>query len=153
MQFQAADIEKITGVKRNRLQQWLEHGFIAPSIQTASGHGTRNIWSRGDLYAIAVFKKVTESGLSRKIVCDFLFSGVLGCLYGDEVKHIGCMLFMRENDRMEGVAFTNAGADSITIDITEIQEELDMWSFDDVYIINFAKIKEYIDEKIINMKR
>ena len=77
MKFLAKDVEKITGVRRNRLEQWLSRGFISPSIQEAEGPGTRNVWSRNDLYTIAIFKKVTESGLSREIVSDLLSKGVL----------------------------------------------------------------------------
>lgn len=77
-EFLAADVEKITGVNRNRLEQWLSRGFIAPSIQAASGSGTRNRWSRADLYTIAIFKRLVESGLSRETVGKLLSAGALG---------------------------------------------------------------------------
>ena len=163
MEFLAADIEKITGVKRNRLQQWLERGYITPSIQVASGQGTRNIWSRNDLYTIALFKKIIESGLSRKVVSDFLSAGTIG---GDDVKGIYCLVYMRGGGKVkaESVSFfteflldgtptlhldpfgveTNVG----TINLLQIQKDLGMEAFDDVYIVNFFKVKAEVDEKI-----
>lgn len=60
-----ADVERITGIKRVRLNVWLEKGWIVPSVQKAQGSGTRNIFSRSDLYLIALFKNFVESGISR----------------------------------------------------------------------------------------
>lgn len=157
MEFLAADIEKITGVKRNRLQQWLEREYITPSIQVASGHGTRNIWSRNDLYTIALFKKITESGLSRKVVSDFLSAGTIG---GDNVNLIYCLLYMREGEKVKATAIPWLEDPSITVDtlgeitnvgtinLLQTQKNLDMGAFDDVYIVNFFKVKAEVDKKI-----
>ncbi len=70
--FQAAEVTRITGVKRTRLQQWLEKGWIAPSIQAADGHGTRNLYTRHDLYTVELFKKIIEYGLSRRTAGEWL---------------------------------------------------------------------------------
>jgi len=66
VKFEAADIEKITGIKRPLLQQWLDKGIIAPSIQVSSGPGTRNVYSVEDVYKIAAIKKINEFGLTRE---------------------------------------------------------------------------------------
>jgi DNA-binding transcriptional MerR regulator len=70
MKFYAADIEKICGVKRPRLQTWMERGWIIPSKQKASGHGIKNIFSRNDLFMIKFFKVAVENGLPRKTVAE-----------------------------------------------------------------------------------
>jgi DNA-binding transcriptional MerR regulator len=70
MEFFTSDVEKICGVKRNRLQVWLEKGWIVPSIEKASGHGSRNIFSEEDLYNILLFKQLVENGLSREAVAE-----------------------------------------------------------------------------------
>jgi hypothetical protein len=163
MEFLAADIERILEVKRNRLQQWLERGYIIPSIQVASGHGTRNVWSRNDLYTIALFKKITESGLSRKLVSDFLSAGSIG---SDSVDNIYCILYMRCGGKVKGMTvpfltkFTANGKPILELDfnstikdagllnIPVIQKELFDEVFDDIYIINFLKLRCEIDEKI-----
>ena len=70
--FRAAEVTRINGIKRTRLQQWLEKGWIVPSIQVANGHGTRNRYSRHDLYTIGLFKKIIESGLPRRTAGEWL---------------------------------------------------------------------------------
>jgi hypothetical protein len=39
MEFTASQITLLNGVKRTRLQQWLEREYLSPSIQKAYGHG------------------------------------------------------------------------------------------------------------------
>ena len=68
MYFIASEIEKITDVKGTRLKEWP----IQPSITEAKGHGTLNIYSREDVYKIATFKALIESGLSRKLAGSFI---------------------------------------------------------------------------------
>ena len=70
MEFYTSEVERICEIKRNRLQVWLSNGWIIPSVQVASGHGTRNIFNEVDLVVISVFKHLVETGLSRKLVAD-----------------------------------------------------------------------------------
>ena len=65
--YLAKDVYELTGVKRNRLQAWIERGFISPSIKKANGHGTRNIWSKKDIKKIKKFKRLIELGYSRRL--------------------------------------------------------------------------------------
>ena len=63
--YTTTDIMKL-GIKRERLKDWMERNFIEPSIQKASGQGTKNIFSIYDLYKIKLFKLLVETGLPRK---------------------------------------------------------------------------------------
>ena len=63
--FGAKKVETITGVKRTRLQQWMDKKYFQPSINIASGPGTRNLYSLYDIYRITAFKHIVDSGLSR----------------------------------------------------------------------------------------
>jgi len=67
IEFYTSDVTRITGIKRNTLQQWMDRRFIKPSIQEAAGSGSRNIFSEVDLHKIIVFKKLIEAGLARKV--------------------------------------------------------------------------------------
>jgi DNA-binding transcriptional MerR regulator len=71
-EYQMAEVERICEIKRVRLQTWLSNGWITPSIQKASGHGTRNVFSESDLYKIAFFKRAIESGISRSAAAQFV---------------------------------------------------------------------------------
>ena len=150
-EFQMMDVEKICELKRTRLQTWMERGWIVPSIQKATGHGTRNIWNRQDLYNIAIFKKITESGWSREVAGDFLVSGVL--FFHERVDDIKFIVYMRHENSVRAAALTYNEGDDIKIDIEHLQDNLDMKEFDDMYVINFVKLRTYIDEKIKKIKR
>lgn len=70
--FYAADVEAITGVPKNRLQQWVKAGYISPSIEKAKGHGTQNKWDHGDLYDIQTFQYLIDRGWKRQHIADIL---------------------------------------------------------------------------------
>jgi len=146
--FLAQDIEKITGVKRNRLEQWIKWGFIKPSIQVARGHGSRNIWSRNDLYNIAIFKKVTESGLSRKIVADFLALSVMTGLNEEQINSITFLVYMRGAGRTAAVGVTYLKDEDPLLDLFDIQKKEALRSFEDCYVLNFPFLKEQVDKMI-----
>ena len=59
------DIVKILDIPRERLQDWINRGFIYPSRHKAEGKGTKNVFSQWDVYGIALFQKLLWLGLSR----------------------------------------------------------------------------------------
>lgn len=64
-EFTTFDIAKILGIKRNCIQPWIDGSFIVPSIQKSTRRGTKNIFSREDLYRIRLFQQLLDSGISR----------------------------------------------------------------------------------------
>lgn len=64
--FTTFEITKILGLKIDRQKDWLTRGFIEPSIQKATGQGSKNIFSLEDLYLIALFQHLVHKGFSRK---------------------------------------------------------------------------------------
>jgi hypothetical protein len=58
--FKAADVAKKFGIKYGRLKEWLKH--IPPSVEQAEGPGTRNIFTRSDLYKLFLFRELIEKG-------------------------------------------------------------------------------------------
>ena len=64
-EFSIAEAAAITGVASNHIQQWMDLGWVKPSIQRTSGEKTRDIFNRVDIYNIAYLKKIKESGFSR----------------------------------------------------------------------------------------
>ena len=66
MDYYYADVERITGVSRLRLHHWIKERFLSPHL-FAQGHGTKNIYTRGDIYGIALFKRLIESGMHGRI--------------------------------------------------------------------------------------
>lgn len=158
MEFLASDIRAITGVKRNRLQAWLERSFLVPSIQRAEGHGSRNIWSLEDLYRIAIFKKVTERGLSREIAAGFLSKGIAGKkLSTKELNGLKLLVYFRkdQNIGVHAVVYPENSSEKDWMpkfDMVTALQEAGFKSFDDMYIINFVQIRNDVDAKIKELK-
>jgi hypothetical protein len=64
--FTTFEIVKILHIERNLLAQWLMKGYITPSIQRAKGVGSKNIFSRNDLYNIRLFQQLVNTGIRRR---------------------------------------------------------------------------------------
>ena len=166
MEFLASDVEKITGVKRTRLQAWMEKGYIRPEIQTADGHGTRNIWSLSDIYSIAIFKKITESGVSRDLAGKYIKKGYIQSTYKvAEIRKTLFILYFREGESVEGIliqydacekcgepkkgeSIMQCEHNSPLINILKFARKVGLPNFDDVYILNFYKIWKEINARI-----
>ncbi|MBC2712879.1 MAG: hypothetical protein HGJ94_18375 [Desulfosarcina sp.] len=64
--FTTTMVESRLGIKRGCLKEWLSHGYIKPSIAKAAGPGTKNLFSRKDLYTLTIFKRLLSAGIRRK---------------------------------------------------------------------------------------
>jgi hypothetical protein len=99
------------------------------------------------MYTIAIFKKISEAGFSRKLTASLLGTGIIhpDIFKGDSVPFL--LMFMRKGDKVEaGVIAREDGKEPI-VNFDYIIEQTGMDDFDDVYFINFEKIKKEIDEK------
>ena len=65
-EYTTFDIVRLFDIKRNRLQPWLDAGFIVPSIQKSTRKGTKNLFSKNDLYRIRLFTLLLDAGMTRK---------------------------------------------------------------------------------------
>jgi hypothetical protein len=70
--YEQRDITRILGIKRPALQQWIERGFVSPSIEKAGALGRRNVWSRADMFILGEFHELIKYGFSREKASDFL---------------------------------------------------------------------------------
>jgi hypothetical protein len=64
-EFSTFDIMKLLVIKRERLREWMNQGFITPTIP-ADGIGSKAIFSILDIYKIAVFKILVDAGMNRR---------------------------------------------------------------------------------------
>lgn len=145
--YSTFDIIEIFNIKIDRLKDWIIRGYISPSIQRASGQGTKNIFSKFDLYLIALFKFLISRGFSRDdaaeriemlrqykkktiAMADYL---MIGGKYKDNWPE-------RDLKRMEFnpkvMAFKS---------IQEVRIPGKFVDCDDLLIVNFRKIREQID--------
>jgi hypothetical protein len=164
-EFYASDVEKIVGVKRTRLHSWIESGWLKPSIQKGAGSGSRNIFSRMDLYNIRMFKNLIDLGLSRKMIglcfqsiadqyshfhssrideIEFWVWGIEGGVEGKERKIFPSVIL--SSSLKESVDF------HLTRGFIENEPYFDYTFFDNIFMFNFRRIREEIDSKIEEIK-
>jgi len=71
-EFSIKDIERILGIQRDRIQPWIVAGYVVPSIKRARRRGSKNIFSREDLYRIYLFDSLLDYGLDRRSAAKML---------------------------------------------------------------------------------
>lgn len=159
MEYFAGDVERITGVQRLRLHHWMKEGFLVPSGQIARGHGTKNIYTREDLYKIALLKKLIESGI-HGWAAQALLGYDLRLLWGIHKGRLEnlpplqlCILRRFSADKgVEVMALDNIGE----FCQGEVKEPLSTqisWLFgkenyDDAIVINLSKLIDEVDSHI-----
>lgn len=63
-QFSTLDIVKALGVPRERLRDWMNNGFVVPTI-SSEGQGTKAVFTRDDIYLVAFFVDLLKKGFKR----------------------------------------------------------------------------------------
>lgn len=155
-EFSTLDIVRILGIPRERLREWLNHGFIRPSIQEAKGQGTKALFSRNDLYLIAMFRDLVETGLSRL--------SAAACAHQIERQESSTADYaVFRYRRYRNREFINARTgesdkkkkDALIVDVRfamnklELQKAFDpKGSWDHVLVVNLKKVKKEIDTLI-----
>ncbi|MFC1827094.1 hypothetical protein ACFLZQ_04095 [Thermodesulfobacteriota bacterium] len=69
--FSTFDIKKLLGIPRERLQAWMIEGYVAPSIPAPS-QGKKAIFTRVDVYAVALFNDLLKIGFRRETTARFV---------------------------------------------------------------------------------
>jgi len=64
-EFSTLDIVKALDIPRERLRDWMNKGFVKPTTP-AEGQGTKAIFTRGDVYCVALFQRLLEVGFKRE---------------------------------------------------------------------------------------
>jgi len=134
--FTTFEIEKKLGIPRNRLQQWIDRGFVTPSIEQASGHGTKNRFSRNDLYRMELFKRLAWYGLSRKEASEY------SDISFENVGQSKYLVVKRE------VPDENAICMIGTMEIVSSPPEIDFNGDVLVFVVNLLLIQEKVDRKL-----
>lgn len=70
--FESTVVREVLGVEKERLRKWVNGRFVTPGILLSPGPGTSNLFSKSDLYSIALFKHLVDFGLNRRISSEFL---------------------------------------------------------------------------------
>ena len=131
MKFTVYQIAKKLNISRSNLQQYLDRGFIKPSISRARGKGTRNYFSLEDIYRIRIFQRLAQIGFSQSEAAEYSQTLDLSRL---GKKGINWIKITYENGKSK-VTHTHIGR--IQLEISRGKPI--------VTVINYLKIKEEID--------
>lgn len=70
-EFSTFDIGKALKIPKERLREWIGRGFIHASVP-AVGAGTKAIFTKADVYGVALFLRLVERGYNRSTSANFI---------------------------------------------------------------------------------
>ena len=153
--FSTFDIQRVLKMPRGRLKDWMEQGYIVPSIQKAEGVGTRNVFSKLDLYGIALFAHLLKIGLSRATAA-YIIKRWIASSQKHPIEAIGLynwLIFIvtEETGEMEIIFEQSSNLREYIQIMREIFNCKKSGAMDwtDVIIVNFEKIEEQVDGELV----
>jgi len=168
-EFTTFDIIKKFGLKRERLKDWMERGYIEPSVQKARGVGTKNLFNTWDLYMIKLFQHLTSRGFPREFVSiriNILKSLRDDGILGSKIEYFNFIVLTNmprskprssefynklhsRPDEYTGIIYNTEGGDlAILRSLEYISDILDHPYWEDVIIVNFKNIRGFVDNAI-----
>ena len=69
--FSTLDIVKALSIPRERLRDWMNNGFVIPTI-SSQGQGTKAVFTRNDVYLAALFVDLLKKGFKRYNASDLI---------------------------------------------------------------------------------
>ncbi len=151
--FTTFQVSKGLGIKYGRLREWIDRGYVEPSIQKAAGAGTRSIFSLFDVYLVKLFDFLIDRGFSREdaatrikaLAEDFRGEFTLAPHDTQEFR-VNFIALGREKDSIMVIhRWTLGEKGSAVKDIEEPLSSLLTEESDDQYIVNFKKIRDDVD--------
>jgi len=152
-EFSTLDIVRIFNIPRERLREWLNRGFIRPSVQGAKGQGTKAIFNRDDLYIIAMFRDLIENGLSRLSA-----SACAHQIKRKDLSAISYVVFTYIRYRNRVVINARTGKsykekrDAVTATVRFVKNQAELKKvfgskapWDSILIVNLEKLKKEVD--------
>jgi DNA-binding transcriptional MerR regulator len=146
MEYTTFDIVKNLGIKQERLREWIDRGFIEPSLQKASGRGTKNLFSRHDLYRLGLFIYLLNVSLSRERAAElvnslpFRMPEVIDTLRAITVPLKDELAMPYQDGTLVFCPMLITDSDNIPVPLDGMFSGLDGY-----LVVNFTKIKKRID--------
>jgi hypothetical protein len=163
MIYSTLNIVKALGIPRERLRDWMNRGYIAPSIP-AKGQGTKAVFSRLDVYSIALFRHLVEDmHFSREEASKFAkgwlryISNLRKKVEGVEperalarfISNELIFTFATKNGERKLLytpySFLGKDRDRFKNLMTKVEQTFKDKTWDDIVMINFRKIMDNVD--------
>ena len=142
--YSTLDIVKATSIPIERLRDWLNRGYIEPTLPSL-GQGRKALFSDVDIYGIELFQKLISRGFSRQAASELIkrFTG-LGSVLG-ATTHI--IFARRKTDGKEHIDVVHL-AGYPPPDNFNIMPILTQEGVEDVYIVNIQDIRDRVDTEL-----
>jgi len=154
--YSTLDIVKALNIPRERLRDWMIRGFVKPSLPS-TGKGTIAIFTRADIYGIAIFGKLLEKGFKRETASEYT-----DIVIGRRLRALNYILFkslIRDGKRVVDIE-EHIGKDSLKVKIDEkgnlkvisgpfenpITEE-----WEDIHILNVKNLFKEVDAALADV--
>jgi len=152
--FSTIDIQNALKIPRERFRQWLDMGFVKPSIP-AAGPGTRASFTRTDVYRVEIFIYLITRGFKRNIAARFIEG-----LTSEEYFDCDYFLLRRESAAMIGFVCLKSRYWLVDLDqgtlyrADDAEKKRENAAFkpteewNDMFILNFKNLRELVDRKL-----
>ena len=155
--YSTLDIVKTLDIPRERLRDWMTRGFIKPSLPS-TGKGTIAIFTKGDVFGVALFGKLLEKGFKREMAAEYIEMVVGQKLYGS-LTFILFKSVIRDDKRVIDVEY-QIGKGPLNVEIDEkgnakiisgpfenrVTEE-----WDDIHILNVGNLLKEVDAALADI--
>ena len=69
--YSTLDVCKALGIQREKLRDWMDQGYIKPALP-ALGKGTIAIFTKVDVYGVALFDRLLQRGFKREAAAEYV---------------------------------------------------------------------------------
>jgi hypothetical protein len=153
--YRSTAICKAMAIKRERLKDWIKAGFIRPTLP-ALGQGTKAGFTKGDVYAIALFMKLLNMGFKRDFAAS-LIDPVIGRV-GNEIYFSRYLILSIESkgageEEKITPIFQWGGSLECKIkftpsSFTSTTDSINLMNWDGAFILNLAKLSVEVDKAL-----
>ena len=161
-EFSTLDIVNALNIPRERLRDWMNHGYIKPTVP-AEGQGTRAIFTIWDVYGVVLFQELIRHGYRRNVIAEYVLNFIK---IEERTKNpvVDFVMFRHEGDEVRSFSITEKGSwvlemrtgligtyqdKKIVTFIPDLRQlknkDFNTEDWGHIHIVNFKKIKERTD--------
>jgi hypothetical protein len=145
--YSTLDIVKALGIRRERLRDWMNRGFVKPSLP-AYGQGTIAIFTFADVLAVKLLDRLIEKGFKRELATE-ISDLVNQSNLGNVLNSIVLTSVIRDGKPELDVIYNNSGSSfKIEIDENGKISNSNNEEWEDIQIINMVNLYEEVKAEL-----
>lgn len=153
--YRTLGICKALRIERERFRDWTKAGHIRPTVP-ALGQGTKAGFTLGDVYAIALFKRMIDTGCKRELSAK-LISQYMGFVEGNPLEflqYLLCIVKTNPNTGEQDIqveALAQGDRDTLQINLSGSRINFDVPIMDDtigwegMFMFNLIQLRQEVN--------